>query len=101
MSQSKAGAAGQTGNFCWGALVAGALHPVAVQIIEALQWIGRPLSAVDLVQLFDGSPSPAVVGRHMRRLSKLNAIEIVRATGMLDATQIAYRLVTKGEGDGG
>jgi hypothetical protein len=85
----------QTPEFCWAALVAHALHPVDVQIIEALQQIEQPLSADDLTQLFDGKPSWAVVGRHMRRLTMLDAIELAETPTTRKITDIRYRLVQR------
>lgn len=84
-----------TAGFCWAALVARALHPVDVQIIEALRWIEQPLSADDLTQLFDGEPSWAVVGHHIRRLSKLDAIGPAETTTTKNIPDIRYRLVQR------
>lgn len=83
----------QTSGFCWAALVARALHPVDVQIVEALQWIEEPLSAGDLAQLFDGKVPWASLGHHMRRLTKLGAIELDEAPTTRNITGIRYRLV--------
>ena len=95
MNESMPGVAEQVEAFCWAALVARVLHPLAVQIIEALRWIERPLSAGDLTQLFDGEPSWAVVGHHMRRLSKLGALELGETPTTRNITDIAYRLVER------
>jgi hypothetical protein len=81
--------------FCWGALVASVLHPVDVQIIEALQWIEQPLSADDLIQMFDGKPSWAVVGHHLRRLAKLGAIRLAETPTAENITDIRYYLVRR------
>lgn len=89
------GDSAQTPGFCWAALVARVLHSTDVQIIEAFQWIEEPLSASDLTQLFDGKPSWVVVGRHMRRLVKLDAIELDEAPTTRNITDIRYRLVQR------
>jgi hypothetical protein len=86
-------AAGSTGEAFWGTLAARVLHPIDVQIIEAFQWIELPLSAGDLTQLFDGKSSWAVVGRHMRRLAKLGAIELGETPTTRNIRDISYRLV--------
>lgn len=85
----------QTPGFCWAALIARVLHPVDVQIIEALQWIEQPLSADDLTRLFDGKPSWAAVGHHIRRLSRLDAIELAETPTTKNITDIRYRLVQR------
>lgn len=72
----------QPTGFDWASLVARSLHPVEVQIIEAMQWLDQPLSASDLSQLFDEAVPWALLCRHLRRLTKLGAIELAEpATG--------------------
>ena len=88
--------AGEGGpGFCWAALVARVLHPVDVQIIEAFQWIDEPLSADDLSQLFEGSRSWASLCHHIRRLSKLDAIELAETPTTRNITKIRYRLARR------
>lgn len=89
------GESGSEAGFCWAALVARVLHPTDVQIIEAFQWIDQPLSAGELTQLFDGKPSWAVVGRRMRRLAKLDAIELAETPPAQNIADIRYRLVRR------
>jgi len=89
----------QTPEFCWGDLVARVLHPLDVQIIEALRWVEQPLSAGDLSQLFDCEPSWASLGHHMRRLAKLDAIELGETPTTQNITDIRYRLVLKQGGN--
>lgn len=73
MSQVLGRAAG-AGGFCWGALAAHVLHPVQVEIIEALQWIDQPLTAADLLHIFDAKRSGLRIEHHLRRLTKLDAV---------------------------
>ena len=49
------GGAGDEG-FHWDLLVSRILHPVQVAIIEALNWIGRPLAPSEVVQMFESQP---------------------------------------------
>jgi hypothetical protein len=86
-------------DFCWAALVARILHPVQVQIIEALRWIGEPLSAGDLAGLFDNEPSWATLGHHLRRLFKLEAVEYAEAPSPQNVTDIAFRLAVRQRND--
>jgi hypothetical protein len=85
----------QTPGFCWAALVARVLHPVDVQIIEAFQRLEQPLSAGDLDQLFDGEVPWTRLCHHMRRLTKLDAIELGETPTTRNITDIAYRLVER------
>ncbi len=61
----------------WGMLGARLLHPIQVQIIEAMLWIDRPLSASTLVQVFDGKIRPSTVAYHVLRLNSLRALKKV------------------------
>jgi len=65
---------GRVGDFAWGELVARVLHPVQVEIIEALWWIGLPLTATDLFWVFDAKHDRSRIERHLRRLTKLDAV---------------------------
>lgn len=62
----------------WGALAARLLHPIQVQIIEAMLWIGRPISASQLVKVFNEELPLSVVAYHARRLNSLRALRTVR-----------------------
>ncbi len=90
---------GRKAGFCWGTIVAKVIHPIDVQIIEALRWIEQPLSAGDLAQLFNDGHSWAKIGRHLRRLAKLDAIEISEPITLRKAIDVRYRLVVA-ESDG-
>lgn len=86
--------------FCWGQLAARVVHPVDVQIIEAFQWIDEPLSTADLAQLFEGKRSWAALRHHVRRLFKLDAIELAEAPTTRDVTKVRYCLKRRGWRDG-
>jgi DNA-binding transcriptional ArsR family regulator len=76
----------------WAALVADLLHPIQVQIIEALRWIDQPLSAGDLSETVD-DVEPARFDYHLGRLKKLGALDcglVPPGTGFMD---VHYRLV--------
>lgn len=59
----------------WSALPEKALHPARVTIMEALWWIGEPLSAIALVDVFDGCLSMWEVAHHLRALDALDVAE--------------------------
>ena len=58
----------------WATLGARLLHPVQVQIIEAMLWIDYPLSASELVKVFGGKPHLSKLAYHVRRLKSLGAL---------------------------
>jgi hypothetical protein len=86
--------AAKEGEFCWGALVARVLHPAQVEIIEALRWIDRSLSAADLMEVFEGRLTRPHIEHRLRQLARLDAVrrdedeKRPRAAG-----QFTYRLV--------
>ncbi len=58
----------------WAMLAARLLHPFQVQIIEAMRWIDRPLSASQLVHVFERKQRLSKVAYHLRRLDSLGAL---------------------------
>jgi DNA-binding transcriptional ArsR family regulator len=77
----------------WAALVIALLHPVQVQIIEALRWIDRPLSVRDLAEVVDTEQAPHLL-HHLRRLIYINAVQVERTATLTEALQVPYRLAT-------
>jgi hypothetical protein len=59
----------------WAALAACLLHPLQLQIIEAMRWIDRPLSASELVKVFSEEQHLSAVAYHVRRLAELGALK--------------------------
>lgn len=62
----------------WGALVPSFVHPTKVWIIEAMDWINRPLSATELEKVFGGKLSQSVLSYHVTSLAKAGVIRLVR-----------------------
>jgi len=54
----------------WDALVSRFVHPTKVWIIEAMLWIGRPLSASELEKVFSGKWSISAISYHLTALAK-------------------------------
>jgi len=61
----------------WGTLGARLLHPIQIQIIEAMLWIDRPISASALVKVFNEELRLSTVAYHVRRLNSLRALRTV------------------------
>lgn len=64
--------------FQWDALVSRVIHPIQVQTIEAMRWIGRPLASSELCKIFDDAYSVSLMGYHVGALAKL---DVLRGTG--------------------
>ena len=61
----------------WASIVGRILHPMEVEIIEAMRLIDLPLSGGELCEVLDKQPHRIRFDHHLRRLSKLGAIEVV------------------------
>lgn len=78
--------------FQWDVLVPRIVHPLKVAIIEALCWIGEPLSAKELDEVLEGEWGLSLVAYHLRQLAKLEAVEPVRQRAVRGALQTFYAL---------
>jgi len=60
----------------WAALVPHTIHPVQVAIIEAMAWVGVPLSATMLKDVFDDADGHylGIVSYHLSRLAEWGAV---------------------------
>lgn len=81
----------------WSTLPASVEHPVREPIIEALWWVGQPLSAIELVDVLDGSLSMWEAEYHLRVLDALGVAELSpvdtnRRTSRNDLFGDPYRL---------
>ena len=64
--------------FAWDALVPRIVHPLKVAIVEAMEWIERPVSASDLSKVIgDEKYGLSHISYHMVRLASAGAIEVV------------------------
>jgi hypothetical protein len=76
----------------WDGLVTLLLHETQLHIIEAMRWIDRPVSASQLVQVFDGSTYLSTVAYHVRHLRKLGVVRQSWSRPVRGATERFYRL---------
>jgi hypothetical protein len=60
----------------WNGLLVRLLHETQLQIIEAMGWVNRPMSASQLVQVFDESTTLASVAYHVRRLREIGILKL-------------------------
>ena len=78
--------------FDWEGLVSLLIHPVKVEIIEAMAWIGQPLSATDLDRILRCRVGVSLLSYHLRKLAELGAIDRVRQETVRGAVQTFYGL---------
>jgi hypothetical protein len=65
---------GQSDQFDWGFLVPRVIHPMQVGIIEAISYVGIPLSAADLRRSFGENLSVSHISYHVSSLAKVGAL---------------------------
>lgn len=82
--------------FDWAGLVSRIVHPVKVAIIEAVLWVGQPLSATELTAVFDDENSLGVVAHHAKSLADLGVLEVTATRQVRGARESYYFL----RGDG-
>jgi hypothetical protein len=63
--------------FDWAMLVPHVVHPLQVAIVEALWWIGRPLAASELKEVFEHEFGLSLISYHVLRLREAGALEEV------------------------
>jgi hypothetical protein len=81
--------------FNWDALIPSTVHPVKVAIIEAMQWIGVPLSPKELDRIFDEEFGVSLVSYHTRTLADIGVVERVRQQAVRGAVQSFYTLAAR------
>jgi DNA-binding transcriptional ArsR family regulator len=82
----------------WDGLLAGLLHPIQFQIIEAMHWIDRPVSASQLVQVFDCDPKElSALSYHLRRLRALKIVRLSWVRRVRGEKERLYKLVAINE----
>ncbi len=88
-------AAAPTQTFNWETLVPLLVHPVKVEIIEAMAWISLPLSATDLDRVLRGQVGVSLLSYHLRKLTEVGALRRVRREQVRGAMQTFYALPAK------
>ena len=91
MTQPSPPATSEPHRFDWAALVPFVMHPMKVAVIEALCWIGEPLSAIDFERLFgDESRGTSYISYHVTALAKAGVLEQVGAEQVRGAIKKPY-----------
>lgn len=78
----------------WSALVPHTVHPVQVAIIEAMEWVGEPLSATTLKTMFADPRDHylAIVSYHMGKLADWGVVEKTGHRAVRGARETFYFL---------
>jgi DNA-binding transcriptional ArsR family regulator len=76
----------------WDKLLTLLLHETQLHIIEAMWRIGRPVSASQLVQVFDESVGLAAIAYHVRRLKQMGVIKPSWRRKVRGARERFYRI---------
>jgi hypothetical protein len=58
----------------WPTLIESQVHPVKVAVIEAMQWVGGPLSAREIWLMDVGEPAFGTVAYHVKTLVELGVL---------------------------
>jgi hypothetical protein len=88
---------GETGGagdelFRWDMLVSRVLHPIQLSMIEALIWIGLPLSPSDLSQMYSGEYSNSHTGYHVKVLAAHGIVMLADTEPVRGVTRHLYVL---------
>lgn len=78
--------------FDWAALVPRVVHPDKVAIIEAMHWVGLPMSALDLHRVLGNERALSHTAYHVRALADFGVIRKVSQRQRRGATQKFYVL---------
>jgi hypothetical protein len=84
------GAGSEPFAFAWETLVPRLVHPTKVAIVEAVAWIGQPLSAVDLREVFDERLDLSSISYHVVQLAKVGALVKVSERQVRGAVKKSY-----------
>jgi DNA-binding transcriptional ArsR family regulator len=81
--------AGDEIEFDWDSLVPRFVHPVKVAIIEAMRWVGEPLSASELARIFERRDL-STIAYHLNKLVEVGVFEQVDERQVRGALQRFY-----------
>lgn len=74
----------------WSALVPRLIYPTKVWIIEAMQWLEKPLSARDLEGVFRDEKSLSLCEYHLLSLAEAGIVEVVHRRRVRGACESPY-----------
>ena len=83
-------------NAWWAALAGDLLHPVQVQIIEALRWIDQPLTVGDISEIVE-DVEPVHLDYHVGRLRWLRVLSCTPRPPGSEFTDLRCTLVAERE----
>jgi DNA-binding transcriptional ArsR family regulator len=85
---------GAAGAVDWDEVLAERLHSTQLQIVEAMGWIGHPVSASQLVRVFERDRKDlASLSYHLRRLREMRIVRLYDVRQTRGAKERVYELV--------
>lgn len=76
--------------FDWAWLVPRVVHPIKVAIVEAMTWIGRPLSSAELAEVFEDQYPIGTIAYHVRTLRDSKVLTPVSHRHVRGAVETFY-----------
>jgi hypothetical protein len=94
LPQIRSGSNGGAGDelFRWDTLVSRVLHPIQLSMVEALIWIGLPISPSDLSQMYGGEFTNSHTGYHVKVLADHGIVELSGTEQVRGVTRHLYVL---------
>jgi DNA-binding transcriptional ArsR family regulator len=91
---------GELDDSWWAAVARRLLHPIQVEIIEAMQRVEGPMSARALAKVIADVEPGTLANHHLRRLRKLGVISSAAGEVSRNPLDTPYRLVRELSNDG-
>ena len=82
--------------FDWATLVPHVVHPLKVAMIEALSWIGEPLSPAEMERVLDHQFGLSLVAYHVNKLVETGVLEPVGSRPVRGAMETYYFFTASG-----
>jgi hypothetical protein len=76
--------------FDWSLLVPHIVNPIKVGVIEAMSWIGEPLSARDLSKVFEDEWGLSAISYHVRTLAEAGTLRVIRRRQVRGSIETFY-----------
>jgi hypothetical protein len=76
--------------FDWGVLVPHIVNPTKVAVIEAMWWIGVPLSSRDLSKVLEDEWGLSAIAYHVRTLSETGTLRAIRRRQVRGSVETFY-----------
>lgn len=76
----------------WNKVIDVSIHPTRIEIVSAMEWIGKPLSPNQLASILDDIKSINHVGYHVRKLAEAGIVEMTYMEPVRSSIEHFYEL---------